>query len=131
MTSQDHAVAGAMAVTDAFLDRFNARDAAGHVATLAFPHIRLASGRVRIWESRDEAIGALELAFPALEGVGWDHSTWDHRKVIHTGPEKTHLDVSFTRWRTDGSVLGVYPAMYVIVRLDGQWVIQCRSSFAP
>jgi hypothetical protein len=25
----------------------------------------------------------------------------------------------------------VYPAIYVIVEENGQWLIQCRSSFAP
>ena len=31
----------------------------------------------------------------------------------------------------DGSVIGVYPAVYVIVRADDRWLIQARSSFAP
>jgi len=39
--------------------------------------------------------------------------------------------VQFTRYRSDGSVIGVYPAVYVIVEQDGAWRIQCRSSFAP
>ena len=121
-----------MAPTDAFLERFNAGDAKGHVATLAFPHVRLASGRVRIWETSDEAVAAMERNIPALrEATGWDHSVWDHRNVIHTGPGKVHLDVQFTRYRGDGSVIGVYPAVYVIVEQDGRWGIQCRSSFAP
>jgi len=48
MTFDETAVAGATGATDAFLERFNAGDAAGHAATLAYPHVRLASGRVRI-----------------------------------------------------------------------------------
>ena len=131
MDETEAAVAGAMAATDAFLDRFNAADAAGHAATLAFPHVRLASGTVRVWETSEQAVGALDRAFPALRGIGWDHSTWDHRNVIHAGEGKVHLDVQFTRWRTDGTVLGVYLAVYVIVERDGQWLVQCRSSFAP
>lgn len=120
-----------MAVTDAFLDRFNACDAEGHAATLGYPHVRLASGRVRIWESIEEAKAGLERAFPYLREQGWDHSKWDHRNVIHATEDKVHLDVQFTRYRADGSVIGVYPAVYVIVAQDGRWLIQCRSSFAP
>lgn len=56
---------------------------------------------------------------------------WDHRNPIHATAEKVHLDVQFTRFRADGSVLGVYPAIYVVVQQDGRWLIQCRSSFAP
>src|SRR2546429_5412862 len=42
---------GAMRVTDAFLRSFNAGDTVEHARTLAYPHVRLASGTVRIWES--------------------------------------------------------------------------------
>ena len=123
---------GAMAVTTAFLDTFNAGDAAGHAATLAYPHVRLASGTVRIWQTLDEGVAAMETAIPLLrERAGWHHSEWDHRLVIHTSNEKVHLDVQFTRYRADRSVIGVYPAVYVVVLVDGRWLIQCRSSFAP
>ena len=40
-------------------------------------------------------------------------------------------DVQFTRYRADGSVIGVYPAVYVIVQTDEGWRIQARSSYAP
>jgi hypothetical protein len=128
----DAAVAGAMAVTDAFLASFNACDAPAHAATLAYPHVRLASGRVRIWPDVGEAVPAMEQGITALrERAGWDHSEWDHRRVIHAGPDKVHLDVQFTRYREDGSVIGVYPAVYAVVREDDRWLIAARSSFAP
>src|SRR5687767_1728529 len=111
-------VAGAMAVTDTFLSTFNAMDAAGHAATLAYPHVRFASGRVRIWENLGEATVAMERNMPALRDMGWEHSAWDHRNVIHEREDKVHLDVCFTRYRKDGSVIGVYPAVYVIVLQD-------------
>jgi len=122
----------ALETTERFLATFNAGDAASHAATLAYPHVRLASGTVRIWQNIEEAIPAMEIAMTALrERAGWDHSIWDHRRVIHTGPAKVHLDVQFTRYRDDDTVIGVYPAVYVIVEQSGQWLIQCRSSFAP
>jgi hypothetical protein len=127
----DESVAAALATTEAFLTTFNDGDARGHASTLAYPHVRLASGRVRIWESIDEAIPAMEQAIAAIRKSGWDHSEWDHRNAIHTGPGKVHMDMQFTRYRADGSVIGVYPAVYVIVEQDGRWLIQCRSSFAP
>ena len=128
----DDPTEGALSVTGAFLDTFNACDAAGHADTLAYPHVRLASGTVRIWQDRDEAVPAMERGMAALqERAGWSHSTWDHRRVIHAGPDKVHLDVQFTRHRADGTVIGVYPAVYVVVREDGRWLIAARSSFAP
>lgn len=121
----------AMATTDAFLQTFNEGDARGHAATLAYPHVRLASGSVRIWPSMDEAVPVMEQGIAALRASGWDHSVWDHRNAIHVGEAKVHLDVQFTRFRADGTVIGVFPAVYVIVNQDGRWLIQCRSSFAP
>jgi hypothetical protein len=123
---------GAMAITGAFLERFNAGDARGHAETLAYPHVRLASGTVRIWADVEEATSAMGVAIPLLqERTGWQHSEWDHRRVIHATDAKVHLDVQFTRYRGDGSVIGVYPAVYVVVLEDAGWRIQCRSSFAP
>jgi hypothetical protein len=125
-------VDGAMAVTDAFLATFNAGDARRHAETLGYPHVRLASAQVRIWEDADEATAAMQSAIAALRTrVGWHHSVWDHRRVIHASDAKVHLDVQFTRYREDDSVIGVYPAVYVVVHAVGSWRIQCRSSFAP
>jgi hypothetical protein len=106
-------------------------DASGHARTLAYPHVRFASGRVRIWESLEEATAAMEQGMAAIRASGWDHSAWDHRTVIHAGADKVHLDMQFTRYRADGSVIGVYPAVYVVVSDGGDWLIQARSSFAP
>ncbi len=122
----------AIAVTDEFLATFNAMDAAGHARTLAYPHVRLASGTVRIWEGYDEARRAMETSMATIrDRIGWDHSVWDHRRLIHERDDKVHLDVQFTRYRADGSVIGAYPAVYVVVRQGDAWGIQCRSSFAP
>ena len=132
MGDHDEAVAAAMATADEFLATFNARDPAGHAATLAYPHVRLASGHIRIWDTIEEAREAMSVGIPALaERAGWHHSEWDHKRLIHAGPGKVHLDVQFTRYREDGSMIGVYPAVYVVVERDGAWRIQARSSYAP
>src|SRR3954451_17391146 len=101
--ASEAAMAGAMAVTGDFLDSFNRYDAAAHAATLAFPHIRLASGQIRIWQTLEEGVAAMEQNIPLLrERAGWHHSEWDHRRVIHAADTKVHLDVQFTRYRVDG-----------------------------
>jgi len=121
-----------LAVTGAFLQTFNAGDVEGHAATLAYPHVRLASGTVRIWADREEAVAAMTGTHQLLhERTGWTHSRWDHRRLIHHRDEKAHLDVQFTRYRADETIVGVYPAVYVLVRTPSGWRIQARSSFAP
>lgn len=132
MDIDESAVAGAMELTDRFLATFNDCDARAHAETLAYPHVRLASDTMVVWTDVDRAEAAMEAAIPVLRArTGWDHSEWDHRNVIHATAEKVHLDVQFTRYRADGSVIGVYPAVYVIVQREDAWRIQCRSSFAP
>jgi hypothetical protein len=121
-----------LAVTDAFLTTFNTKDVPGHADTLAYPHVRLASGSVRIWADRDEAVAAMTGTHELLhERTGWTHSRWDHRRLIHNREDKAHLDVQFTRYRADESIVGVYPAIYVLVSTPNGWRIQARSSFAP
>lgn len=129
--SDGDSVPAALSVTDAFLASFNAADPVSHARTLAYPHVRLASGSVRIWQDLEEAVAAMTLAIGALQQAGWDHSVWDHRNVIHAREDKVHLDVQFSRFRADGSLIGEYPAVYVVVATDDGWRIQCRSSFAP
>lgn len=130
--TNDEVPAELLETTDAFLQTFNARDVQGHAGTLAYPHVRLASGTVRIWADRDEAVTAMTGTHELLhERTGWTHSRWDHRRLIHHGEDKAHLDVQFTRYRADESVVGVYPAVYVLVRTPAGWRIQARSSFAP
>ena len=41
----------------------------------------------------------------------WHHSAWERREVIHAGADKVHLDTRFTRYRTDGSVIGSFDSL--------------------
>ena len=64
------------------------------------PHVRIAGGKVVVWQKRGEY--KLE-DFWARAGDGWARSQWDERTAIHVGPEKVHLKVKFSRFRGDGS----------------------------
>ncbi len=126
MTEPDAAVASALAVLDAHMIALNASDPAALAATLHFPHHRLASGRLQTWETPDTYLRD----FFARAGEGWSHSAWDRRDVIAAGPEKVHLDVTFTRYRADGSALGQFRSLWIVTRTDGRWAAAFRSSFA-
>jgi hypothetical protein len=121
------AVAAAMDVLDRFIAALNAGDVAALLATMHFPHYRLAGVTMRVWEAPDETYLA---GFHARAGDGWHHTKWDFRRVIAAGPEKVHLDVQFTRYRADDSVLGRFRSLYVVTRRGGVWAIAARSSFA-
>lgn len=116
-----------MAVLDSFLAALNARDQPALLATMHFPHYRLAGVTMRVWDQPDDSYLA---GFYARAGTDWHHTEWDFRRVIVAGPEKVHLDVQFTRYRADNSAIGSYRSLYIVTRRDGDWAIQARSSFA-
>jgi hypothetical protein len=116
-----------MAVLDRFMAALNARDEPALLATLHFPHYRLAGGRMRVWEQSGAYLGD----FLVRAGPDWHHSAWDFRRVIAAGPAKVHLDVQFTRYRGDNSPIGAYRSLWIITRDDdGHWAVAARSSFA-
>jgi hypothetical protein len=120
------AIQNAIAVVDAHMAALNAREPDAIAKTLHFPHYRLAGSVFKVWETPDTYLDD----FYARAGEGWGHSQWNRQDVIHAEAEKVHLDMEFTRFRTDGSELGTYRSIWVITRIDGRWAAQLRSSFA-
>jgi hypothetical protein len=117
----------ALAVLDAFMAALNRGDEVGVNASFHFPHVRLASGKVTVWQ----APGDYKLeGFYARAGEGWARSQWEERTAIHVGLDKVHLAVEFSRWRNDGTELSRHKSLYVVTRQQGRWGIQARSSFA-
>ncbi len=119
-------VAAATAVLDRHMAALNAGDQEGMTAELHFPHYRLTQGRLQVWERPDTYLAD----FLARAGAGWHHSAWDFRRPIAASADKVHLDVQFTRYRGDGSVLGTFRSIWIVAKLNGRWAAQLRSSFA-
>lgn len=120
----------ALAVMDAFLVAFNARDEAAWADTLHFPHVRLASQTVTVYPDRDSFLEAMDMdAFAAT--YGWQYSTWDDMSVIQASDLKVHIQVVFSRFNADDELLASFDSLYVIELVDGRWGVRARSSFAP
>jgi hypothetical protein len=116
----------ALAVLDRFMAALNAGEEPALLATLHFPHYRLAGGRMRVWDQP----GAYLSDFLARAGADWDHSEWDFRRIIAAGRTKVHLDVQFTRYRADNSVIGSFRSLWIVTEDGGRWAVAARSSFA-
>jgi hypothetical protein len=52
------------------------------------------------------------------------------RKIIAADPTKVHLDVQFTRYRSDNSVIGSFRSLWIVTESGGRWAVAARSSFA-
>lgn len=127
MSEKSDAIAAAQKCLDEFMAAFNARDVRSFEKTFNFPSVRLASNTLTIIEPgyhKPEMFGTGALA-------DWHHSAWERRDVIHAGADKVHIDTRFTRYRTDGSVIGSFDSIYVVTCENGHWGIKARSSFAP
>ena len=123
----EDALRKSLAVLDAYMAGINHGDEVAVNAACNFPHVRIAGGKVVVWNDR----GDYKLDdFRARAGDGWARSRWDERTPIHVGADKVHLEVRFSRFRADGSLIGAFETIYIVTRQDGHWGIQARSSFA-
>ena len=124
---EEKAVNGAIA----YMDAFNKKDTSKCDESLNFPHVRLGleSQEVRITENPPHAPPKFFEWF--VNVYKWNHSCWDYRKVIQSNPNKVHLAIQFSRYRSDGTKIGIFPSFWVITNQNDHWGIKMRSSFAP
>jgi hypothetical protein len=119
-----------MLVLDAFLTAFNRQDARAEANTYHFPHFRLANGQMSAWDAPGPEIAVwMSGTYKALRASGWDHSAWTRRRIVHILDSKAHVDIEFTRYRNDGTVIASIEALYIVTKEDGRWGIKMRSSF--
>ena len=118
-----------LASLDRWMAALNAYDAKAMDAELHFPHVRLAGGTLVTYEKAGS--NPMDLFEKLRREDDWHHSVWNERKAVQVYPTKVHWAVNYTRFRSDGSVIGHYDSLYVMVLKDGRWGTQVRSSFGP
>lgn len=116
-------------VLDRFMRALNAHDATGLDATMHFPHVRFAEGRIKTYDTPGS--NPMDLFDRLRAEDDWKYSTWRTRELVQFSDAKAHVALSYTRFRSDGSVIGIYESLYVLTKVDGAWGIQMRSSFGP
>ena len=115
--------ASAMRVLDDFLAAYNASDAKALVATLQFPHVRIAGNTVKVFANPAEYLASL-----ALEQHGWDYASWVNRRVVQKSIDKVHVAARFARFRAGGVKVDEIDSFYVVILRNGRWGIMARSS---
>ena len=121
--------ANAMRVLDEFMTAWNASDPQRLASTCNFPHVRIAGGKVTVWQTPSEFEKEHRNSIPLERN--WHHSAWDVRKLVQSSNDKVHVALSFTRYDAKGVKIATYEALYVVTNQDGHWGVQARSSFAP
>jgi len=130
MTDENaEALSGAREAMDGFMAAFNARDAeALRRRWFHFPHVRFHSGKVTVMLRPEDYHNLVWDDQGSSEG--WARSEWDYVEPIDVGAEKAHFRVQFSRYRSDGSMIGSYRSLYIVTHIGGRWAIQGRSSWA-
>lgn len=120
----------ALAVMEEFMRTFNAADVPALANTLAFPHVRFASGGVRVFQDQDGFIDATDMQAFAKR-FNWSRSQWDSITTVQADADKVHFAVRFTRLDAQGEPTKSFNSLYILQRSDAGWGIRARSSFAP
>lgn len=116
----------AVATVDQYYAALNAGDEEGIRDAFHYPHIRIgAAGNLTTYATRED-FQFSQLLKSALAD-GWHHSAWDKTEVVFTTVAKAHIQVNFTRYREDDSIIGHYFSLYVITFRDGRWGIHAGS----
>lgn len=118
-----------MRVLDEFMAALNAYDAAAMDRVMHFPHVRIAGGTVTVYDRPGS--NPMDLFEKLRKENNWKWSRWEKRDLVQFNATKAHYALSYTRFRTDGSVIGLYESLYVLTKSVGGWGIQARSSFGP
>ena len=119
------AEAAAKQLIDDFFVAFNAEDNDALQKIANYPHsFLLGNGRVITAKSADELV----MNFDSMkEREGWHHSTLDAYKVCQSSAEKVHVELTFSRYKEDGTNYWTVPALWIVTKQDDKWGIQFRS----
>jgi hypothetical protein len=115
--------AAALRVLDEQLSAYNASDKQAFLATLHFPHVRIAGAAIRVFPNAQSYMPELSMV-----QHGWDYARWTDRRVVQDSIAKVHVIATFTRYSANGDAVDSYEGLYVIVLKGGRWGVIARSS---
>jgi hypothetical protein len=115
MTEDDGPAVIARAVAEEHVDAFTTRDLQRSRDVLNYPSVRLASGRVRIWERPEDYSIPWDLL---VETEGWHHSTLDSVEIVQAGTDEVLLVLEEIRGcLSDGRVVTPHGVERVVPQL--------------
>lgn len=120
--------AAAVTAVDTYFEALgDPTDPAGWAATLNYPHVRIADGRVEQWETADAYAGGLQ----GGRLRAWAGTRLDWAEPVQVGAGGVNVAVRYSRLNPQGETLSSYEAVYLVTNRDGHVGIQARSTFAP
>ena len=118
----------------AFLDTFNARDAAGWAGVNNWPHARISAATpdsaahwrppTRTFTDADQYLAAP--LWDELEASGWSRSESAPPTIVQSSDLKAHIAGGWTRYDADGKPMASNRVVYVATRTDEGWGLQAQ-----
>ncbi|TFF83790.1 MAG: hypothetical protein EU552_02625 [Promethearchaeota archaeon] len=111
-----------------FMNAFNKSDPHECDKYVHYPHIAiLVNGNII---STEKPPFLSKKYFEAMSKISeWHHTCWDTRHVLHSGKNKIHLELQFTRYKYDGTKIASSHAIWIITNQNGYWGVVMRSVY--
>ena len=119
-SKDQQAIDNALNTLESFMDTFNSKDMNAWSETLNYPHVRLASGKVTVWDTKED-YAAIDI-FDKLEASGWHHSAWVSREIILASENKVHISTVFQRYDKNNQPINKYQSLYIVTKENGKWL---------
>ena len=115
---------GEQAVKDAidhYFSSLNVADLQGVSVACHFPHFRVMGNNIVYeWKTADDLVTWFQ---SHVSDDGWGYSELDELTLEKFSDQKYHASLKFGRYQADGTLIGNYKSLYIVIFKDGRWGI--------
>ena len=106
---------------DHYFSSLNAKDLQGVSVACHFPHFRvMGNNTVYEWKTADDLFTWFQ---SHVSDDGWGYSELDELALEKFSDHKYHALLKFGRYQADGTLIGNYKSLYIVILKDGRWGI--------
>ena len=106
---------------DHYFSSLNAKDLQGVSVACHFPHFRvMGNNTVYEWKTADDLFTWFQ---SHVSDDGWGYSELDELTLEKFSDHKYHASLKFGRYQADGTFIGNYKSLYIVILKDGRWGI--------
>ena len=108
-----------------YFSSLNAKDLQGVSVACHFPHFRvMGNNTVYEWKTADDLFTWFQ---SHVSDDGWGYSELDELTLEKFSDHKYHASLKFGRYQADGTLIGNYKSLYIVIFKDGRWGIRGGS----
>ena len=104
-----------------YFSSLNAKDPQGVSVACHFPHFRvMGNNTVYQWQTAAVLFAWFQ---DHVSDDGWDYSELNELTLERFNDEKYHASLTFSRYQADGTLIGNYKSLYIVIFKDDRWGI--------